>query len=32
MTWMRAYEKMMSEGRLSNNKEAKLLVDGIEKE
>jgi DEAD/DEAH box helicase domain-containing protein len=31
MTWMRAYEKMMSEGRLSNNKEAKLLVDGIEK-
>lgn len=31
MTWMRAYEKMKLEGVLKNNKEAKLLVESIEK-
>jgi DEAD/DEAH box helicase domain-containing protein len=30
MTWMRAYEKMMLEGRLGNSKEAKRLIEWIE--
>lgn len=31
MTWMRAYEKMKSEGVLGHSAEEKLLVEGIEK-